>query len=68
MVEVYPMGYKLPDMCRAVSCKQCGKTTWAGCGMHVDQVMAHVPEAERCQGHAREASIAKRRFGFLSRG
>ena len=27
-------------MCRAVKCRKCGKTTWAGCGMHVDQVMA----------------------------
>jgi hypothetical protein len=35
-------------MCRAVSCKQCGKTTWAGCGQHVDQVMAGVPKQQRC--------------------
>ena len=25
-------------MCRAVRCKTCGKTTWAGCGQHVNQV------------------------------
>ena len=30
-------------MCRAVRCKTCGKTTWAGCGQHVDQVKAGVP-------------------------
>jgi hypothetical protein len=24
-------------MCRAATCKKCGKTTWAGCGQHVDQ-------------------------------
>ncbi|MEQ7846694.1 hypothetical protein [Nocardioides kribbensis] len=41
-------------MCRAVTCKQCGKTTWAGCGQHVDQVMARVPRADRCAGHPRE--------------
>ncbi|NLT28855.1 MAG: hypothetical protein GXX86_00115 [Propionibacterium sp.] len=35
-------------MCRAVSCKKCGKTTWAGCGQHVDQVMRGVPAAKRC--------------------
>ncbi|MCB1251692.1 MAG: hypothetical protein M9891_03075 [Austwickia sp.] len=35
-------------MCRAVPCKKCGKTTWAGCGQHVDQVMAGVPSAKRC--------------------
>ena len=38
-------------MCRSVSCKVCGKTTWAGCGQHVDQVMAGVPRADRCPGH-----------------
>lgn len=41
-------------MCRAVKCRKCGKTTWAGCGMHVDQVMAGVPRADRCQGHQNE--------------
>ncbi len=40
-------------MCRAVACKNCGKTTWAGCGQHVDHVMAGVPSAKRCPGHAR---------------
>lgn len=57
-------------MCRPVQCKQCGKTTWAGCGMHVDQVMAHVPESDRCAGHAHEpvsASASKGVFSFLSR-
>ena len=27
-------------MCRPVRCNVCGKTTWAGCGEHVDQVKA----------------------------
>ncbi len=36
-------------MCRAVKCQKCGKTTWAGCGAHVDQVMAGVPASERCR-------------------
>ena len=40
-------------MCRAVTCKQCGKTTWAGCGQHVDQVMRGVPAGNRCPGHPR---------------
>jgi hypothetical protein len=38
-------------MCRAVKCKTCGKTTWAGCGRHIDTVMAAVPKAQRCNGH-----------------
>ena len=37
-------------MCRQAKCRVCGKTTWAGCGQHVDQVMAvirHVvPDAD----------------------
>jgi len=37
-------------MCRAVRCKTCRKTTWAGCGQHVNQVMAGVPGADRCPG------------------
>ena len=39
-------------MCRAVKCRQCGKTTWAGCGQHVESVMRGVPRADRCTGHA----------------
>ncbi|MGJ6980012.1 hypothetical protein ACSDQ9_05705 [Aestuariimicrobium soli] len=38
-------------MCRAVTCQTCGKTTWAGCGQHVDQVMRGVPNDKRCPGH-----------------
>lgn len=35
-------------MCRAVRCGKCGKTTWAGCGAHVAQVMGPVPKDQRC--------------------
>lgn len=35
-------------MCRPVRCSICGKTTWAGCGAHVDQVKAGVPASEWC--------------------
>ncbi|CAM2923302.1 hypothetical protein ACSL103130_07195 [Actinomyces slackii] len=35
-------------MCRPVTCRTCGKTTWAGCGQHVDQVMRDVAPAQRC--------------------
>ncbi len=38
-------------MCRPATCSICGKTTWAGCGQHVDQVMAGVPNDQRCPGH-----------------
>jgi hypothetical protein len=38
-------------MCRAVTCRKCGKATWAGCGQHVKQVLAPVPASQRCTGH-----------------
>ena len=41
-------------MCRAVTCRKCGKTTWAGCGQHVSQVMAGIPAAQRCAGHTND--------------
>ena len=49
-------------MCRAVTCRTCGKTTWAGCGLHVDSVMGRVPSDERCEGHDDEAGA-----GLLAR-
>ncbi|KAA0922881.1 hypothetical protein CH256_19890 [Rhodococcus sp. 05-2254-6] len=50
-------------MCRAVTCKKCGKTTWAGCGQHIDQVMRGVPSSNRCKGHDADPPSP----GFLSR-
>jgi len=60
-------------MCRAVTCRSCGKTTWAGCGQHVAMVKAGVPAAQWCNGThtpaqlaaAEEAKAARR--GLLSR-
>ncbi len=51
-------------MCQAVACKKCGKTTWAGCGQHVDQVLRGVPKANRCAGHEKEAGSGT---GFFAR-
>jgi hypothetical protein len=51
-------------MCRAVRCKTCSKTTWAGCGQHVNQVLAGVPRADLCPGHPR---AERETGGFLSR-
>jgi len=36
-------------MCRRVQCESCGKPTFAGCGMHIEQVLAGVPIDERCK-------------------
>ncbi|SHJ15815.1 hypothetical protein SAMN02745244_01854 [Tessaracoccus bendigoensis DSM 12906] len=35
-------------MCRKVTCDKCGKHTWAGCGEHIEEALAGVPAAERC--------------------
>ena len=43
-------------MCRRVTCKTCGKASYAGCGMHVNQVLSGVPASQRCAGHQREKS------------
>jgi hypothetical protein len=60
-------------MCRQVSCRKCGKATWAGCGAHVDQVMRGVPQAQRCSCAQVKASApaasssAEPSSGFFSR-
>jgi hypothetical protein len=35
-------------MCSPAVCSRCSKITWSGCGMHVDAVMAQVPDDKRC--------------------
>ncbi len=38
-------------MCRPVKCRTCEKTTWAGCGSHIDAVRSQVPADQWCDGH-----------------
>ena len=40
--------------------KVCGKTTWAGCGHHVEEVKRTVPAANWCPGHESEDSARER--------
>ena len=35
-------------MCQPVRCDICNKTTWAGCGEHIEDALYGVPEADRC--------------------
>ncbi|MGD9618711.1 MAG: hypothetical protein AB7G47_01595 [Mycolicibacterium sp.] len=35
-------------MCYPERCSKCGKTGWAGCGQHIDDVMKRVPPGQRC--------------------
>lgn len=43
-------------MCRRTVCSQCGKPSFSGCGMHVDQVLGDVKKEDRCQGHPKASS------------
>lgn len=45
-------------MCRRVSCGNCGKPSFAGCGMHVEQVLGDVPKAQRCRCHEEKSEAA----------
>ena len=60
-------------MCRRVTCGTCGKPGFAGCGRHVEQVLAEVPAEERCRCREERgaqppsgdaSSILKRMFGL----
>lgn len=44
-------------MCRRVTCPSCGKPTFSGCGMHVEQVLGDVRPEHRC--HCDEKRAAK---------
>ncbi|MGW4895578.1 hypothetical protein ACWEQL_25410 [Kitasatospora sp. NPDC004240] len=50
-------------MCRRTTCRACGKATYKGCGMHVDQVLAGIPRTDRCACDRN----ATRGGGFLAR-
>ncbi len=55
-------------MCRPVNCKECGKTTWAGCGQHVDSVKAQVPVSQWCSGHKTSAKVGAQGADVQQRG
>lgn len=52
-------------MCRPTTCRKCSKTTWAGCGNHVQDVMRHIPKNERCSCSA--DAPKEKSAGWLSR-
>lgn len=58
-------------MCRAVTCKVCEKTTWAGCGNHIQSVKQTVPAGRWCNGKHTDTEVAAARAnksgGFFAR-
>lgn len=35
-------------MCATVTCNNCGKATWAGCGQHIEEALEGIPAEQRC--------------------
>lgn len=51
-------------MCQPATCSRCSKTTWRGCGQHVDSVLARVPADQRCScPPAERTSLLSKLFG-----
>jgi len=53
-------------MCSRTTCKNCGKATWKGCGNHIEQALAGVPQKDRCTCTADDLASAKS-DGFFAR-
>ena len=45
-------------MCRRVDCPKCGRPTFAGCGLHVEQVLGNVPPDQRCRCREESATTS----------
>lgn len=41
-------------MCQRITCRKCGKPSFAGCGRHIESVLGDVPVAGRCPGHTKD--------------
>lgn len=52
-------------MCYPVTCSDCGKTSWGGCGLHVDSVMRSVDASDRCACRPIPDSPPRRSFRSL---
>ena len=36
-------------MCSRVTCRQCGKATWSGCGEHIESALAGLSQDQICK-------------------
>ncbi|HEX7479132.1 MAG TPA: hypothetical protein VF331_15105 [Polyangiales bacterium] len=55
-------------MCQRVTCSSCGKPTFAGCGMHIEQVLGDVPADKRCTcRQERQSAQGKGEGSFFSK-
>ncbi len=53
-------------MCTRVTCSDCGKPSFVGCGRHVEHVLGDVPPQERCRCRERTDTSGDTR-SFLER-
>mmetsp|Transcript_4443 Transcript_4443/g.11667 ORF Transcript_4443/g.11667 Transcript_4443/m.11667 type:complete len:98 (+) Transcript_4443:568-861(+) len=44
-------------MCHRTQCSRCGKATWVGCGMHIEQALKGVKEEDRCPNYKHYFSL-----------
>lgn len=35
-------------MCARITCADCSRPTWTGCGEHIEQALQGVAQADRC--------------------
>jgi hypothetical protein len=35
-------------MCHSVKCEKCQKTSWSGCGNHLESIFLNIPINKRC--------------------
>eukprot|EP00967_Tisochrysis_lutea_P102946 scaffold155215_cov39-Tisochrysis_lutea.AAC.1 len=45
-----PRAAAIIQMCFKCDCPTCGKPSWKGCGMHIEQALRGVPVESRCPG------------------
>jgi hypothetical protein len=53
-------------MCRRVTCSTCGKPTFSGCGMHVEQVLGDVPRDDRCKCKETRSAVPRQQGQSMS--
>ncbi|KAH7884288.1 hypothetical protein F5I97DRAFT_1888400 [Phlebopus sp. FC_14] len=53
------------NACYAVKCDKCGKTTWKGCGQHVESVSHIFHSLSTCPHHHRVAPFSRSRCYFF---
>jgi hypothetical protein len=46
-------------MCTRITCADCGKPGYTGCGAHVEQVLRGVPPEQRCRCREERADKQK---------